>query len=238
MVNEYEYKYEYDNILDKIAHEKNCNNGKGKNKHGYTKWYHFHLKDFRHRKNNLLEIGVDQGNSLYMWQEYFKNSTIYGIDKNRKNIPDNVKKQFKVFIGDQKDKKFLNKVCRYVSSGFDVIIDDASHIPQYQVRTFVHLFRHLKSGGIYAIEDLYSSYYPKFEEHKYPSFIDFCKNMIDDINFHGRFKWCNFDIIKKNIFTDIRKKGKRHLEPRSLNEYEEMISSIHFYNGLCFVYKR
>jgi len=227
-----------DNILEQIAKRHDCGNGKGKGKHFYTIWYHNHFKDIREKNLIFLEIGVDQGNSLKMWKEYFKNSTIYAIDKYDKTIPEDIKKQFKIFIGAQEDKKFLKKVCEDVSSGFDIIVDDASHIPKFQIIAFEYLFKYLNKGGIYVVEDLYSSYYPKFKKDQFSSFINFCKDRIDDVNFHGRFKWCNFDIIKKNIFMDIRKKGKRNQEPRSMNKYEEMISSIHFYNGLCFICKR
>jgi hypothetical protein len=228
---------EHNNILEKIAQEEKCGNGKGKNKHYYTKWYDFYFNCIRHKKINILEIGVDQGYSLFMWKRYFDNSIIYGMDKYSHTLPNNIKKEFKIFIGDQSNEQFLKDVCNSVPLGFDIIIDDASHIPNLQVSSFNFLFKKLNKGGVYVVEDLYSSYYPKFKKNKISSFIDFCKERVDDVNFHGRFKWCNFDIIKKNVFTDIRKKGKRDLMPRELNIYEEMIESIHFYNGICFIFK-
>lgn len=224
------------NILEEMAFQKKCS--KSRKKHYYTKWYDFYFKSLRHKNNNILEIGVDEGISLEVWREYFYNSSIYGIDKYSKTIPKAIKKDFKIFIGDQDDKEFLKNVCNHVRSGFDIIIDDASHIPQKQIISFKYLFEKLNNGGIYVIEDTYSSYYPKFKNNKIRSSIDFFKKRVDDVNFHGRFKWCNFEIIKKNIFTNIKKIGKREKEPRKLNIYEKNIESIHFCNGLCFIFKR
>jgi hypothetical protein len=51
--------------------------------------------------------------------------------------------------------------------GFDVIIDDASHIGELTKTTFWHLFdRHLKPGGLYAIEDWGTGYLDDFPDGK------------------------------------------------------------------------
>ena len=43
---------------------------------------------------------------------------------------------------------------------FDIIIDDGSHKMNHQQISFDVLFPHLKSGGIYVIEDLHTSVKP------------------------------------------------------------------------------
>ena len=48
--------------------------------HGYPSFYEKLFNDIRLNPLNFLEIGIDQGGSLFAWQEYFSNSTIYGID--------------------------------------------------------------------------------------------------------------------------------------------------------------
>jgi len=43
--------------------------------------------------------------------------------------------------------------------GFDIIIDDCSHIGEFTAVSFWHLFdRHLKPGGLYVIEDWGTGY--------------------------------------------------------------------------------
>jgi hypothetical protein len=61
--------------------------------------------------------------------------------------------------------------------GFDIIIDDASHIGELTKTTFWHLFHHhLKPGGLYAIEDWGTGYFDDFPDGKRfdpkPSILD------------------------------------------------------------------
>ena len=37
---------------------------------------------------------------------------------------------------------------------FDIVIDDGSHILEHIIKTFTHIFPHVKKGGYYFIEDL------------------------------------------------------------------------------------
>ena len=49
--------------------------------------------------------------------------------------------------------------------GFDIIIDDASHIGELTKTSFWHLFdHHLKPGGLYAIEDWGTGYLDDFTD--------------------------------------------------------------------------
>ncbi|MGH9641596.1 MAG: hypothetical protein ACRD3Q_04160, partial [Terriglobales bacterium] len=62
--------------------------------------------------------------------------------------------------GDQADTAILqNAIDATNGEGFDVIIDDASHIGEYTRRSFEFLFPNgLKSGGLYFIEDYHTGY--------------------------------------------------------------------------------
>jgi hypothetical protein len=76
----------------------------------------------------LLEIGVFRGGSLKLWRDYFPGGTIVGIDR---KLPQHLQlgKRIQVFEGRQADKEFLSKVASETArDGFDIIIDDASHI--------------------------------------------------------------------------------------------------------------
>ena len=42
--------------------------------------YEHLFKDICDDKIKLLELGVSEKGSLYMWRDYFKNGDIYGID--------------------------------------------------------------------------------------------------------------------------------------------------------------
>ena len=108
----------------------------------------------------LLEIGVRTGGSLLLWRDLFPQSTIVGIDR---ELPDALRNEERIvmFQGDQADTRFLSDVAAKVApDGFDMIIDDASHVGAITKISFWHLFdRHLKSGGLYVIEDWGTGYW-------------------------------------------------------------------------------
>lgn len=58
--------------------------GTDKSQHGYTKLYYCIMKEYRMYSVNLFEIGICVGASLKMWEEFFPNGKIFGIDNGRK----------------------------------------------------------------------------------------------------------------------------------------------------------
>ena len=45
----------------------------------------------------------------------------------------------------------------------DIVLDNGAHIGRHQWTSFRTLFPLLNEGGVYAIEDLHTSYWPDFE---------------------------------------------------------------------------
>ena len=124
-------------------------------KHNYTKFYPRYFEKYKYKDVNLMEIGIDKGASIRMWLEYFPNARVYGIDISVKNKIKNINvNRFFPFEGNQSDTRFLKEVIKNCPSGFDIIIDDGSHRSVDQSKSLAFLFRHLKSGGLYVIEDL------------------------------------------------------------------------------------
>jgi hypothetical protein len=89
------------------------------------------------------------------------------------------------------------------------------------------LFPHVKSGGLYIIEDLHTSYWPAFGGGRHSrTTIAFLKGLIDDVNFIGaRTKRASH----LNIDSSISKE---------LNPYRTQIESIHFYDSVAIIIKR
>ena len=58
------------------------------------------------------------------------------------------------------DNHSLMLLKNYIKHKVDIIIDDASHIPDHQLKTFIEMFDLLKNKGIYIIEelDIYESF--------------------------------------------------------------------------------
>jgi hypothetical protein len=85
-----------------------------------------------------------------MWQEYFSNSRIIGLDIDLSRC----KFQVDVRQCNATSKEALDFTLNdYV---FDYIIDDGSHIPAHQVESFRLLWDRVKPGGKYFIEDIES----------------------------------------------------------------------------------
>jgi hypothetical protein len=119
--------------------------------------YERHFKHLRNLPITLLEIGILDGGSLRMWEEYFPNGKIIGLDID----PEKVKfksERTSIYIGSQDDKNILNKIKTDNPEGFDIVIDDGSHINELTFASFNLLFDHVKPGGQYSIEDTCCAY--------------------------------------------------------------------------------
>lgn len=131
--------------------------------HGYYRFYDYFLVPLINKKINVLEIGVDDGSSIKMWNDFFVNGKIYGLDINKEYTHE----KGKVIKGDQSDINVLIKLTKEIGKCM-VIIDDGSHVPEHQLLGFNYLFEHcLDLGGIYIIEDIETSYWRKGELYGY-----------------------------------------------------------------------
>jgi hypothetical protein len=136
--------------LDKIV----CNRFTDKNTiHSYLETYEKVLKDKYLSCKNVLEIGIQRGGSIKLWNDYFINANIYGID-----IDDGPKflEEFKrvkclkmnAYSKDSIDY-FSNKNIK-----FDFIIDDGPHTLESMIFTLIHYSKLLTPTGILIIEDI------------------------------------------------------------------------------------
>jgi predicted O-methyltransferase YrrM len=214
--------------LDKIAKEENTD--KNSDYHGYAEKYDFYFQNIKNSPTQMLEIGVLNGSSLRMWDRYFSSIQISGIDIN----PDCKrfeKQNIKIYIGDQSDTEFLSR--NFSDSEFDIIVDDGSHIPSHQIASFEFLFKKLKPGGIYVVEDLHTSYcnHSKFSSEGV-SFVDYLKNRVDDLQLNGKDaqEWSYGN--KKNHLNVV---GWDKIN--DYNYFEKNIEFIHFYKSIVFIKK-
>lgn len=110
----------------------------------------FYAEQMTKRSNvSVLEIGVEYGHSIAMWQEYFSNSRVYGIDikQNKLEFPlDNF------VLGDATNPEVIKK--NFSRNKFDYVIDDGSHVVKDQIAAFDLIFPKMKKGGKYFIEDV------------------------------------------------------------------------------------
>jgi demethylmacrocin O-methyltransferase len=151
--------------LDELANKYNTDKGtafSGPTKHGYTPFYENFMLPIRHLPIRLLEIGIcmegtEGGHSLNLWLEYFSNASVFTFDiedmSQHPSIKDNPRVKF--FQGDQNNREdFTSMYNSFGNEQFDFIIEDGSHRHDHQMISFGHLFKYVKSGGFYILEDM------------------------------------------------------------------------------------
>jgi hypothetical protein len=118
----------------------------------YNRFYQTLLQPYQ-EKCDILEIGVLDGASLRVWNEFFNEGLIHGIDIN--NHQSDLERVM-MFNVDQSNEQSLYD---FSSNGFmyDVIIDDGSHRMKDLQITAQILFENVKPGGYLVIEDLQTS---------------------------------------------------------------------------------
>jgi hypothetical protein len=165
--------------------------------HGDKGTAHTYIDEYEkllgNRRNNvtILEIGVRYGHSIRMWNEYFTNSNIVGIEINIDSI--NVIKNdtpfnentntLHIIHGNATNENILKELKDYK---FDIIIDDGSHLLNDQVKSFELLKNKMNLDGIYIIEDVSDIDSTKqnfIDLHPNSEIIDnrYIKNRSDDV---------------------------------------------------------
>jgi len=136
-------------------------------RNGYLRWYDDLFNDTYDRVKAVLELGVHRGGSLELWRDYFPAARIVGIDTDISAVRC-ADPRIEFFQGRQDDERFLQEIARRAApDGFDLIIDDASHIGALTEATFRALYdAHLKPGGFYVIEDWGTGYLPDWPDGK------------------------------------------------------------------------
>jgi SAM-dependent methyltransferase len=130
----------------------------------YLPIYEQLLGPLRKEAFTLLELGVWGGHSLQMWRDAFPRATIVGVDLAPPELA--LGPRVHVIQGDQADAALMRRVRDELApTGFDVIVDDASHIGITTARSLQVLYeRHLRAGGIYVIEDWGTGYLPDWQD--------------------------------------------------------------------------
>lgn len=127
---------------------------------GYAFWYENWFSPIREKVTNICEVGVYNGGSTRAFYDYFSNANILGIDIHDKKEYENDRITTKIL--DQGNSEHLDNFvqeCETQNLQFDIVIDDGSHDVAHQQLTFGKLFKLVKPGGIYIIEDMCTSYF-------------------------------------------------------------------------------
>lgn len=190
---------------------------KASSHHGYTPIYESYFSSIRKNPISILEIGVQFGNSLKMWSDYFPRATISGVDILSEFTPTN--QRISLSVGDQGSIGFW----KIYASGkaWDIIVDDGCHVIGPQKSSFTMLWDHVNGGGFYVIEDIYTWWDSHFNADIVPA-GQWIWEMIASLNLHGKAYHGKPMKITNMV----------------LNEWEKTIEFIHFHPGLVIFKKK
>jgi len=133
------------------------------NGRSYLDIYQRYFQPIRQTVRSVLELGVKQGSSLRMWEEFFSKANIFGLDIDPQAAK-HAGGHKHVVIGSQDGAPASEKLAKQARrvfpgwKGFDIIIDDASHVNELTLASFKLYWPLLAPQGIYVIEDLGNSY--------------------------------------------------------------------------------
>lgn len=124
----------------------------------FDKVYQTEFEKIRESAKKVVELGVHEGQSINIWREFFVNAEIIGIDcqLNRAEIDDyNRVKLLQFTIGNNSDIELIDFINN--NTDIDLFIDDGSHTMKDQQIVLAKVFKSIKSGGIFVLEDLHTS---------------------------------------------------------------------------------
>jgi hypothetical protein len=195
------------------------------------------FEPFRSERVALLELGIFQGGSLRGWAEYFPCGMIAGVDLQVPGLPKH--ERIRMYAADQTDLNALSRAATDIApNGFDIVIDDCSHIARLAKISFWHLFNnHLKAGGLYLIEDWATGYWPWWPdgralapepdaERRMPNhdagMVGLLKQLIDQFHEHG---------------SELTEEQLRAVLSGAIERPKSKFISMTVYPGLCAIRK-
>jgi predicted O-methyltransferase YrrM len=130
--------------------------------HPYTLFYHSLFQGKRNDPLDIAELGILNGSSLLMWQEYFSNAKIYGFENNLFLIDQFQRNHNNDRISlseiDVTNKNSISDNFQKMNQTYDIIIEDTTHQFEDQIRVIENVYDFLKPGGVLIIEDIFKSY--------------------------------------------------------------------------------
>jgi hypothetical protein len=153
-----------------------------------SNFYSSKFEKFKNKNISILEIGIQYGNSLKLWEQYFLNGQIYSIDISRYYTHE-YGSNVNIIINNAYSEEMINYF-KGMNIYFDIIIDDGPHTLQsqdYFLENYQQLLK--EKDSIIILEDIYDASSSYLKE-KYPDFtaLDFTEEIQGERNSRIMFK--------------------------------------------------
>jgi cephalosporin hydroxylase len=129
-------------------------------RHSYLPLYQKLFISKKETAKNIIEVGIEFGGSIKLWNDFFTNATIHAIDI----IPihviwDEIKDNERIKLytsSDAYNEEFFNTYFLNKNIKYDILIDDGPHTIE-SMKQFINLYSQLMTDdGILIIEDVQS----------------------------------------------------------------------------------
>jgi len=198
----------------------------------YLDVYESVLAPWRAAALDLVEVGVQNGGSLEIWGRYFPNATsLIGCDIDERcgalRFDD---PRISIVVGPINSPATAREIAAR-ADGFDIFIDDGSHVSQDIVAAFCNYFPRLRPGGVYLAEDLHCAYHRKWQGGiDRPNAMGFFAMLVDGI--HHEY-WKADASIDSRAAPFLPAGAKVDIARLAAD-----VASIAFHDSLCVVHKR
>jgi len=173
--------------------------------HSYLPLYQQLLISKKETAKNVLEIGIYNGGSIKLWNDFFTNATVYGLDiMNIENVWDGIKNNPMITLHTSVDaynnefftNNFVNKNIRC-----DFMLDDGPHTLE-SMKQFIRLYTQIMTeDGILIIEDVQSWDWIDILMNEVPEDLKQFIKIYDLRPNKNRYDDIVFTIDKSNIYT-------------------------------------
>ena len=169
--------------------------------HSYLPLYQQLLISKKETAKNVLEVGIHAGGSIKLWNDFFTNANVYGIDIIA-NVSEHIKNNDKIILHTSSDAysydffmtHFLNKNIKC-----DFILDDGPHTLE-SMKQFIKLYSQIMTDdGIVIIEDVQSWDWIDILKNEVPEDLKQFVRVYDLRPIKNRYDDIVFTIDKSNI---------------------------------------
>lgn len=166
----------------------------------YFDIYEKELSPFQGKNVTMVEVGVLDGGSLFMWREFFgQNARIVGVDANP------LAKRweefgFEIEIGDQASSHFWSSFFDKFGV-IDLLVDDGGHTNKQQSSTLINCLKKVRPGGLIIVDDTHSSYLSDFGNPSCASIVEFSKLGVDAIQARFPKNELKMNELSRNVWS-------------------------------------
>jgi hypothetical protein len=171
--------------------------------HSYLPLYQKLLINKKETAKNVLEVGICNGGSIKLWNDFFTNATIYGLDiMNINDVWENIKNKEQIILHTSKDaynEDFFTAKFLYKNIKCDFMLDDGPHTLE-SMKQFIKLYSQIMTDdGILIIEDVQDINWIDILTNETPEHLKQFIKVYDLRPNKGRYDDIVFTIDKSNV---------------------------------------